>query len=153
MDPRFRQMFRGQFAHSVDEKGRVALPGRFRDRDEVSVLIVTPALFDSCLHVYPLSAFEALEEKVAALPSLDPHVVRFRRLYISAATECELDKHGRLLIPAPLREKVRLERDVMWAGMGRLLELWAKEEWERALCLDPETEAAFRKAVLEQIKI
>ncbi|HSC85822.1 MAG TPA: division/cell wall cluster transcriptional repressor MraZ [Polyangiaceae bacterium] len=145
-------MFRGQFNHTVDAKGRVALPSRFRDECSPG-LIVTPALFDPCLHVFPLAAWEALEEKVAALPSLDPHVVRFRRLYISAACECEVDKAGRVLVPGHLRQHGRLERDVLCAGMGRHFELWSREEWDKALVLDPAEQASFQRAVLEQIKI
>lgn len=149
-------MFRGQFVHSVDAKGRVSLPARFRSGSSglgEERLIVTPALFDTCLHVYPLRAFEELEEKIAALPSLDPHVVRFRRLYVSAACECEVDKVGRVLVPTHLRERARLTKDVLWAGMGRHLELWAKTEWDSALTLSPEDEQSFKEAVLQQIKI
>ena len=62
-------------------------------------------------------------------------------------------KHGRLLVPSPLREKARLDKEALWAGMGRHLELWSATEWEAALQLSPEAEADFRKAVLEQIKI
>ncbi len=145
-------MFRGQFSHTVDAKGRVALPSRFREGSGPG-LVVTPALFDPCLHVFPLASWEELEEKVAALPSLDPHVVRFRRLYISAAAECEVDKAGRLLVPSGLRTHARLDREVLCAGMGRHFELWSREEWEKALVLDPAEEASFRQAVLEQIKI
>jgi MraZ protein len=103
--------------------------------------------------LYPLSAWEELEEKIAQLPSLDPHVVRFRRLYVSAACECELDKSGRVLIPNHLREKAELTKEVLWAGMGRHLELWSKAAWDAALEISPEEEAHFKQAVLEQIKI
>lgn len=148
-------MFRGQFLHSVDAKGRISLPARFREN--VSSLgervIVTPALFDACLHVYPLAAFEELEEKIAALPALDPNVVRFRRLYVSAACECDVDKSSRILVPGHLRERARLDKDVLWAGMGRHLELWSKSEWDQVLTIDPASEESFKQAVLEQIKI
>lgn len=150
-------MFRGQFSHAIDAKGRVSMPARFRspsaDGCSEEPLIVTPALFDPCLHVFPLRAWEELEEKIANLSSLDPHVVRFRRLYVSAACECELDKAGRLLIPQHLRERAKLSKDVLWAGMGRHLELWSKSEWDAALLIDPVDEEAFKQAVLEQIKI
>lgn len=149
-------MFRGQFQHSIDAKGRIALPARFRETlvaSGDSRFILTPALFDPCLHLFPMRAWEELEEKIAELPSMDPHVVRFRRLYVSAACECEADKHGRLLIPSPLREKMRLEKDALWAGMGRHLELWSTQEWEAALQMSPEQETNFKQAVLEQIKI
>ena len=149
-------MFRGQFQHSVDAKGRISLPARFRDAlaaGDSSLMIVTPALFDPCLHIYPLAAWEQLEEKIAELPAMDPHVVRFRRLYVSAACECEADKAGRVLIPSALREKVSLSRDALWAGMGKHLELWAQDRWDAALQIDPEEEAKFKQSVLEQIKI
>jgi len=147
-------MFRGQFQHSLDAKGRIAVPARFRESlAHDGVCVLTPAPFDRCLHLYPLSAWQTVEEKIADLPSMDPHVVRFRRIYVSAACECELDKAGRLLVPGPLRERVGLERDGLWAGMGRHLELWSASDWERALHLEPAAEAAFRQAVLEQIKI
>lgn len=149
-------MFRGQFQHSIDAKGRIALPARFRESITASGdsrCVLTAALFDPCLHLYPMKAWEEVEEKIAALPSMDPNVVRFRRLYVSAACECEADKNGRLLIPAQLREKTHLKKDALWAGMGRHLELWATTEWEAALDITPEEEINFKQAVLEQIKI
>lgn len=149
-------MFRGQFQHSVDAKGRVSLPARFRDgltaAGEVR-FVLTPALFDPCLHLYPMRAWEALEEKIAELPSMDPHVVRFRRMYVSAACECEADKAGRVLVPTHLRERIDLQKDALWAGMGRHLELWNQRKWDEALALSPEEEQSFKQAVLEQIKI
>jgi MraZ protein len=106
-------MFRGQFAHSIDAKGRVSLPARFRDQllhAGQARLVLTPAPFDPCLHVYPLSAWEEFEQKISELPSLDPHVVRFRRVYVSAAVECELDRSGRVLVPPHLRDAVTLDK-------------------------------------------
>jgi len=147
-------MFRGQFQHSLDAKGRIAVPARFRDSlAEGGACVLTPAPFDRCLHLYPLANWQTVEEKIADLPSMDPSVVRFRRIYVSAACECELDKSGRLLVPGPLRERVGLEREGLWAGMGRHLELWSVGDWQQALHLEPEAEAEFRRAVLEQIKI
>jgi MraZ protein len=149
-------MFRGQFIHSIDAKGRVSLPARFRDAllcDGDARFILTPALFDPCLHLHPMPAWEALETKLNELPSFDPNIVRFRRLYISAAIECELDKAGRVLVPPALRERTELNKDALWAGMGRTVELWAKERWEAALTMSPEQEQDFRRAVMEQIRI
>jgi MraZ protein len=144
------------FADSFDAKGRTSLPARFRDSLDdkgESRFVLTNGLFDPCLHLYPLPAWEELEEKIVQLPSLDPHVVRFRRLYVSAACECELDKSGRVLIPNHLRERAALTKEVLWAGMGRHLELWSKAAWDAALEISPEEEAHFKQAVLEQIKI
>lgn len=153
-------MFRGQSQHSVDEKGRVHVPSRFRAQlmdvsgDGVArPVLVTPAPKDRCLHIFPLSTFEQLEQELAKFPSFEPTVVNFRRRYISAACECEIDKAGRLLIPAPLRQKAGLDKDVLWAGMGKHVELWAQGEWERALELDSEQEEALERVVLEQLRI
>ncbi len=149
-------MFRGQFVHSIDAKGRVSLPARFRDAlmaDGDSRFIVTPAPFDPCLHVYPIRAWEEFEQKMSELPRLDPNIVRFRRLYVSAAIECELDRAGRVLVPPHLREKASLAKDALWAGMGRNIELWSKERWDAALAMSPDEQEAFKQAVMEQIRI
>jgi MraZ protein len=148
-------MFRGQFVHSVDAKGRVSLPARFRDvlvSDGDARFVLTPALFDPCLHLYPMRAWEEFEKKMLELPTLERNAVRFRRMYVSAAVECELDGSGRVLVPPHLRERASLEKEVLWAGMGRILELWSKTEWDRALTLTSEEQAEFRQA-MEQIKI
>jgi len=148
-------MFRGQFTHSVDAKGRISLPVRFRDQLTGASdprIVVTPAIFDACLHVYPLKAWEEFEAKVNELPSLDRHAVRFRRLYVSAAVECELDNAGRLLVPQELRTHAKLDKDALWAGMGPKLELWAKPEWDRAIAMTPEEAEALRTA-MEQVRL
>lgn len=148
-------MFRGQFVHSVDAKGRISLPARFRDVllcDGDSRFVLTPALFDPCLHLYPMRAWEEFEQKVSELPNLEPTVLRFRRMYVSAAVECELDKAGRVLVPPHLRERARLEQEAVWAGMGRTLELWSRADWDAALNMTQEEASAFRHA-MEQIKI
>ncbi|MBK7583041.1 MAG: division/cell wall cluster transcriptional repressor MraZ [Myxococcales bacterium] len=149
-------MFRGQFSHTIDAKGRVSLPARFRDGLVAAGdprFILTPALFEPCLHLYPMRGWEELEEKIAGLPSFDPNIVRFRRLYLSAAIECELDKAGRVLVPPALRERARLTKDTLWAGMGRTVELWAKEQWDAVLTLSGDAEQAFKQAVMEQIRV
>ncbi|HET9953289.1 MAG TPA: division/cell wall cluster transcriptional repressor MraZ [Polyangiaceae bacterium] len=148
-------MFRGQFQHSVDAKGRISVPARFRElltADGTTRFIVTPAAFDPCLHVYPMRAWEEFERKISDLPSLDANVTRFRRIYVSAAVECELDAAGRLLVPPALRERARLEKDAIWAGMGRVIELWSKPEFDRSLTMTADEAAAFR-AAMEQMKL
>jgi MraZ protein len=84
---------------------------------------------------------------------MDPHIVRFRRLYISAACDCEADKAGRVLVPASLRERCHLSDQALWAGMGSHLELWAQSEWDKTLELSPADEISFKQAILEQMKI
>jgi len=149
-------MFRGQFPHTIDSKGRVSLPSRFRELVTVNGdlrLIITPAPFDRCLHAYPMSEWEEFERKIAELSRMDQHVVRFRRLYVSAATECELDKAGRILIPNHLRDKVELTKDVLWAGMGKTMELWSQPEWDKALNISDDEQLAFKNAIMELIRI
>ena len=148
-------MFRGQFSHSVDAKGRISLPARFREQLSGASdprIVLTPALFDPCLHLYPMLAWEEFEAKVGALPSLDRHVVRFRRLYVSAAVECELDGSGRVLVPQDLRAHAKLDKEALWAGMGPILELWSKGEWDRALAMTPDEASELRQA-MEQVRL
>src|SRR5690606_4407153 len=109
--------------------------------------------FDPCLHVYPLKAWEQFEERVAELPSMDPNIVRFRRLYVSAAVECELDKAHRLLVPPLLRERASLDKEALWAGVGRFIELWSKPRFDETMEISAEEQEAFKRAVLEQIRI
>lgn len=124
-------MFRGHFEHAIDDKGRTSLPARFRDvlGEKDQPVVVTPALGDPCLDVYPMAAWEALEAKLAGLNAFDPEVIEFRRFYVSAAVECDLDKQGRILVPPSLREQADLVKAVMWLGHGQKAELWAKERW------------------------
>ena len=149
-------MFRGQFAHSIDAKGRISLPSRFRDvlmRDGESRFVVTPALFDPCLHVYPLGVWEIFEQRIAELPNLAQHIIRFRRLYVSAAVECELDKAHRVLVPQDLRERVDLTKEALWAGVGKYMELWSKPRFEQAMEITAEEQEAFKLAVMEKIRV
>jgi len=148
-------MFRGHFPHTLDSKGRVSLPSRFREvltAEGDSRFVLTPSPFDPCLHLYPMRAWEEFERKVDALPSLDRTTTLFRRLYVSAAVECELDSAGRVLVPPGLRQHARLEKDVMWAGMGRKLELWSKQDFENTLKASLEDQEALRRA-MEQLQL
>jgi MraZ protein len=125
-------LFRGRYEHSIDAKGRTSVPSRFR---EVMVaggdtrLVLTTGL-DRCLVAYPMSEWVAFERRLSELPQFDADVVMLKRIYVSGAVECELDKVGRILIPAALRKHAGFSRDALWAGMGSYVELWAKEEFE-----------------------
>jgi MraZ protein len=125
-------MFRGQFEHAMDAKGRISLPARFRDallKTGDPRLVLTRGLGDPCLDVFPLRHWEDFEKRVAELPRFDPNVIKLRRLYVSAAVECELDGQGRVLVPQGLREHAGLDKDVVWAGMIEKAELWAADRW------------------------
>jgi MraZ protein len=149
-------MFRGQFVHTIDQKGRISLPARFREALEAAGdmrLILTRAPFEPCLHLYPLSVWQAYEEKISDLPSLDPDIVRFRRLYISPAVDLEIDAGGRVLVTPDFRRAAQLEKEALWAGMGRTAELWSKPRFEEAMEMTPAELADFRKKVQELIRI
>jgi MraZ protein len=150
-------MFRGQFVHTIDAKGRVSLPARFRDAilaEGDARLVITPAPSDACLHLHPLKAWSAFEKKIAELPRFDPHIVRFRRMVVSAAFECELDSAGRVLVNPDYRARAELGKEVLFAGMGEFVEVWSKELWDRATAPLPEAEhAQFMKSVEELIRI
>jgi MraZ protein len=149
-------MFRGQFEHAIDAKGRTSLPSRFRDVLAAGSdlrLVLTRALFDRCLHLYPMRAWEELEAKIAEMPQFEPNVVAFRRRYLSAAVECELDKQGRILIPPSLRDHAELTKEVLWAGMGRTVELWSQPRWQAAEVLSDEELKSFKTAISEQFRL
>lgn len=139
-------MFRGQYEHAIDGKGRTSVPSRFRevlgDQGE-SKLVVTTGL-EPCLVAYPMAEWLAFEERLAALPRFDPSVAMIRRIYVSGAVEIEMDKLGRVLVPAGLRTYAGLTRNALWAGMGQHLELWSKERFDelRAHVLDDPAQRA-----------
>ncbi|MGB3051550.1 MAG: division/cell wall cluster transcriptional repressor MraZ [Polyangiales bacterium] len=125
-------MFRGRYEHAIDSKGRTSVPSRFREVMTAhgdSQLVLTTGL-DSCLVAYPMAEWLAFERRLSELPQFDAEVVTLKRIYVSGAVECEVDKVGRLLIPAALRKHAGLQRDALWAGMGSYIELWAKESFE-----------------------
>lgn len=92
-------------------------------------LVITTAL-EPCLAAYPMREWLAFEERLSRLPQFDPAVSNLRRIYVSGAIECEVDKLGRLLIPATLRTYAGLDRDCVWAGMGNHIELWSKSRFD-----------------------
>ena len=127
-------MFRGVFEHQIDGKGRTSFPAKLRETlvgayDER--LIVTTSL-DACLHAYPVREWEQLELALSRRNPMEPGVKQLMRLYVASAQECPLDKLGRILIPPTLRNHASLEKDVIWAGMVKVIELWSKEGWARA---------------------
>ena len=127
-------MFRGVFEHQIDSKGRTSLPARLRETlvgtyDER--LILTTAL-DPCLHAYPVREWEQLEASLAKRNPMEAGVKTLMRLYVASAQECPIDKLGRVLIPPTLRVHAKLEKEVVWAGMVRVIELWSKSGWRQA---------------------
>ncbi len=127
-------MFRGVYEHQIDAKGRTSLPARLRETLVGSYderLILTTAL-DPCLHAYPVREWEALETALGKRSPMEPGVKTLMRLYVAAAQECPLDKMGRVLIPPTLRAHAGLEKDVVWVGMVKVMELWSRTGWAKA---------------------
>lgn len=121
-------MFYGEYQHSVDAKGRVIIPSKFRD-GLGEKFIVTKGL-DNCLFAYSLEEWSNLEAKLKSLPFTDKDVRAFVRFFFAGATECETDKQGRILIPQNLREYAGLEKDVYVIGVSTRVEIWDKAKWE-----------------------
>jgi len=108
------------------------VPSRFREvmtAQGESKLVLTTGL-DTCLVAYPMAEWIAFEDRLSKLPQFDADVVTLKRIYVSGAIDCDVDKVGRLLIPAALRKHAQLKRDALWAGLGRYIELWSKETFE-----------------------
>ncbi len=123
--------FRGINNLTLDAKGRMAMPSRYRDRLLEScggklVITVDP---DHCLLVYPLPEWDIIESKLDALPSLNEQVRVFQRLLMGYATECELDGQGRILLPTMLRDFAALEKKIVLIGQGKKFEIWDKARW------------------------
>ena len=128
-------MFLGSYEHSLDDKGRVSLPARFRETLSTlgdSRLVVTTNMDPgcSCLVAYPLLEWQAFQERISGLPQFDEAVVRLKRLHIAGATECLPDRQGRISLPPMLRDYAQLKRNVLFAGLGVNIELWDREQWE-----------------------
>ena len=123
-------MFRGRFEHIVDSKGRVSIPAKFREllgEKYDDRLILTN--FDRCLVAYPYEEWRVLGDRVSSLSMVKKEVKAFQRFFISGATECPIDKLGRILVPPTLRDYAQLGRNVVFAGMLRKFEIWSKERW------------------------
>ena len=125
-------MFRGRYEHAIDQKGRTSLPAKFREQlgDEGQSKLVLTTGLEPCVVAYPMREWQAFEERLASLPRFDPSVAMIRRIYVSGAVECELDKMGRVLVPSSLRKHAGLDKKALWAGMGPHCELWAQERFD-----------------------
>lgn len=120
-------MFIGEYSHTIDSKGRLIVPSKFREQlgDE---FVVTKGL-DGCLFVYENSEWKAFEEKLHALPLTNTNARKLTRFFLAGACACEVDRQGRILIPANLREFAGLEKDVTLAGLGSRIEIWDKQKY------------------------
>jgi MraZ protein len=121
-------MFMGQFQHSLDSKGRLIIPSKFREILDSS-FVLTKGL-DKCLFVYPKDEWAILEQKLKALPFTQKDARAFIRFFFAGAVETETDKQGRILIPPHLREHAQIDRDVVVIGVSNRAEIWSQEIWD-----------------------
>jgi MraZ protein len=124
-------MFRGANKLTLDVKGRMVMPTRYRERlqERCGGKLVITVDKDQCLLIYPLPDWEEIERKLMRLPTLNPQARRLQRLMVGHATDLELDSHGRVLLPPKLREFGLLTRDAMLIGQGLRFELWDEARW------------------------
>lgn len=120
-------MLLGEYNHNIDDKGRVSVPAKFRE-DLGSSFIVTKGL-DNCLFIYSKNEWTTFETKLKDLPLTNPNARNFIRFFFSGATECELDKQGRIILPQNLREYAGLNKDVAIIGVATRVEIWDREKW------------------------
>jgi len=121
-------MFLGEFQHTIDDKGRIIIPAKFREALGAE-FIVTRGL-DNCLFVYPRQEWNLLEQKLKQLPMMKSDARAFTRFFFSGASECEWDKQGRVNVPAHLREYAKLEKECVVIGVSTRVEIWDKTTWE-----------------------
>ena len=120
-------MFLGEFIHTIDEKGRLTVPAKFR-ADLAAGLVVTRGI-DRCLAIYPMEEWRRLAGQVSALPMTDRRARAFRRLVFANASDAIPDKQGRVLIPPRLREYAGLDGEVVVTGLNTYIEVWNPDSW------------------------
>ena len=116
-------VFMGEFNHTIDAKGRLIIPSRFRE--ELGQEFVMTKGLDGCLFVFPQNEWESFQGKLKTLPLINKDA----RFFMAGAAPCEMDKQGRTLIPATLREFAQMKKEVVLTGMADRIEIWSKEKW------------------------
>ncbi|WP_462399279.1 division/cell wall cluster transcriptional repressor MraZ [Lacticaseibacillus pantheris] len=130
-------MFMGEFHHNLDAKGRLIIPAKFRE--QLGDDFVLTRGMDGCLFGYPQSEWAKLQEKLQTLPLTQKNARTFVRLLYSAATECELDKQGRINVPKPLMTHAALDKACVLVGVANRIEIWSTERWEQ-FAMDAESD-------------
>lgn len=121
-------MFIGEYQHGLDAKNRIIIPAKFREKLGMN-FVITKGL-DGCLYAYPTSEWSKLEEKLKSLPLTNKDARAFTRFFFSGASEIELDKQGRGLIPQNLIEYASIKKEIVSIGVLSRVEIWSKEKWQ-----------------------
>jgi MraZ protein len=133
-------MFLGEFTHSLDSKGRLTIPARYREALETG-LVVTRHPTDRCLMLFQMAEWEKVAQKINDLPLADPRSSLLRRVLFSAAEDVVPDKQGRILFSQRLRHHAQIETDIVIAGMSKFIELWSPPNWEEKVLRELESGA------------
>ena len=134
-----RMMFRGQYEHAIDDKGRLSIPAKLREalgKDKTLVL----TSFDAYITAFPMRAWRTIEERIRANPTFKRDMRDFLRLVYSSAEDVEIDSQGRILIPQPLRQRAGITREVVILGVMDQIEIWDKERWAAKVTAAPSPE-------------
>ena len=121
-------MFMSEYNHTIDTKGRLIIPAKFREA--LGEEFVVSKGMDGCLFVYANDDWKAFEEKLTSLPLINKEARQFARFFLAGAAQVEVDKQGRILLPASLRSFANLDKDVVLVGVGSRIEIWDKEKYE-----------------------
>lgn len=133
-------MFMGEYNHTIDAKGRLIIPAKFREL--LGTEFVLTRGLDGCLFIYPVDEWKAFEQKLRALPLTNKNARTFSRFFVAGAAMCELDRQGRVLVPQTLREFAGLEKDVVLTGNLDRIEVWSKDKWSENCDYDDMKEIA-----------
>ncbi len=120
-------MFLGEYQHSLDPKGRITVPSKFRE--QLGEKFVATKGLDNCIFLYPMEEWSIIEEKLRSLPFTRADVRSFARFFFSGASELEIDRQGRTLIPLNLREYATIDKELIIIGVGSRVEIWAADKW------------------------
>lgn len=120
-------MFMGEYIHTIDTKGRIIMPSKFRE--ELGEAFVVTLGLDGCLFVYPNEEWMNFVNQLKTLPGTK-EARQLQRYFMAGAADCEVDKQGRVLIPSKLREAAALEKDIVFVGVLSKIEIWCKERWD-----------------------
>ncbi|MCI1943704.1 division/cell wall cluster transcriptional repressor MraZ [Clostridium luticellarii] len=122
-------MFLGEYEHALDGKKRIIIPSKFRE--ELGAKFILTKGLDGCLYAFPLNEWHVLEEKLKGLPFTNKNARAFVRFFFSGANEMEPDKQGRIVMPQPLLEYARINKDIVSIGVSSRVEIWSKEGWQK----------------------
>ena len=148
-------MFRGSSFHTIDPKGRIIIPTRFREVIKAdgsdSVMV---SRMDSCVVAYTMEKWRKLENEILSLPKLSMNMRRFRRVFVGGAQECTCDKQDRILIPSTLREYAGLDKDIVLVGVLERFEIWSRENWDKeVLSLDEDMQDEEVRSEIDELGI